>query len=124
MRGFVEWFVILLHGCVSNLVQFGTVFFKLWGIFCKFPRMLGDRMMVHALSSEKSKNLVSYQLIEQPSLIILGQDDTFILPSLWEQPERAFKDVTVQIVQHCSHWVPFDRPDEVNQLITQFLQSN
>eukprot|EP01023_Acetabularia_acetabulum_P001611 TRINITY_DN10628_c1_g1_i2.p1 TRINITY_DN10628_c1_g1~~TRINITY_DN10628_c1_g1_i2.p1 ORF type:complete len:368 (-),score=23.41 TRINITY_DN10628_c1_g1_i2:453-1556(-) len=89
-----------------------------------YYRMLGDRMMVHALSSEKSKNLVSYQLIEQPSLIILGQDDTFILPSLWEQPERAFKDVTVQIVQHCSHWVPFDRPDEVNQLITQFLQSN
>jgi pimeloyl-ACP methyl ester carboxylesterase len=61
--------------------------------------------------------------IEQPVLVIWGEQDQALGPELAE-PERTWvPNLQIERFPDASHWVQADRPEQVNALLTNFLGS-
>ncbi len=59
--------------------------------------------------------------IEKPTLILWGEDDTFLPLSLGE---RIHKDITgskMERIPNCGHFVPEDQPERATKIIVEFL---
>ena len=59
--------------------------------------------------------------IERPTLVIWGQQDHALLPSLTEGLEDFIADLTLVPLPQASHWVVHEDPQRVVQEITAFL---
>ena len=60
--------------------------------------------------------------VDVPALIIWGDQDRYLGRELAE-PDRAWvPDVRVERIPQASHWVQADAPEQVNQLMVDFLQ--
>eukprot|EP01026_Neomeris_dumetosa_P029688 TRINITY_DN24000_c0_g1_i10.p3 TRINITY_DN24000_c0_g1~~TRINITY_DN24000_c0_g1_i10.p3 ORF type:complete len:133 (+),score=10.11 TRINITY_DN24000_c0_g1_i10:336-734(+) len=93
-----------------------------------YYRMYVSQQIRLGLSRGEAKQIQQYKKkrdpISQPTLIILGEDDIVIKKRQWDGHEQVFPNGKLEVIRHCSHWVPFDRPDEVNKLIIEFLKEN
>jgi epoxide hydrolase 4 len=59
--------------------------------------------------------------VDVPTLVIWGENDTALLPALARGLDEWVPDLRVEIVSGAGHWVPYERPDEVNALIREFV---
>jgi pimeloyl-ACP methyl ester carboxylesterase len=61
------------------------------------------------------------QRIEVPTLVIWGENDPALLVGLTRGLEEWIPDLRVEILPGAGHWVPYERPREVNTLIRDFV---
>lgn len=64
---------------------------------------------------------VQNKRITSPTLVIWGKNDLALSASLAYDSCKSCDDYTIKMIDDCSHWTPFDKPDLVNQYINQFL---
>ena len=56
-----------------------------------------------------------------PTLVIWGEKDTALLPSLLDGLDEYVPDLTVRRIPDGSHWVIHEHPDQVNRYIREFI---
>jgi pimeloyl-ACP methyl ester carboxylesterase len=60
-------------------------------------------------------------LLEVPTLMIWGEDDTALGRELTYGTDEYVKDLQIRYIPHCSHWVQQEQPELVNQYMREFL---
>ena len=60
-------------------------------------------------------------IVRVPTLVIWGERDTALLPSLLDGLDEFVTDLTVKRIPDGSHWVIHEHPGEVNRLIREFI---
>ena len=63
----------------------------------------------------------SYQMLEVPTLMLWGEDDAALGKELTYGTERLVRDLRIEYIPDCSHWIQQDRPEQVNELMREFL---
>jgi epoxide hydrolase 4 len=64
---------------------------------------------------------INTRTVEVPTLVIWGENDAALLPSLTRGLGEWVPRLRVEIVKGAGHWVPYERPAEVNGLIREFV---
>ena len=54
-------------------------------------------------------------------LAVWGEDDLVIPPIRKEDVLRTAPDSTVRVIRECGHWPHMEKPDEFNEILTEFL---
>lgn len=62
-------------------------------------------------------------VLEVPTLMIWGEEDTALGKELTYGTEAYVKDFRIHYIPHCSHWVQQEQPQLVNQYMREFLAS-
>ncbi|MBD2180898.1 alpha/beta hydrolase [Planktothrix sp. FACHB-1355] len=62
-----------------------------------------------------------WQILEVPTLMIWGENDTALGKELTYGTEAYVRDFQIKYIPNCSHWVQQDRPEVVNQYMREFL---
>ncbi len=60
-------------------------------------------------------------MVRVPTLVIWGEADTALLPSLLDGLEQYVTDLTIKRIANGSHWVIHEQPEVVNQYIRAFI---
>ena len=81
---------------------------------------MGEQVAAGGVPEEYERKLTS-QTVEVPTLVIWGENDTALLPSLTRGLSEWVPRLRVEIVPGAGHWVPYERPDVVNALIREFV---
>ena len=81
---------------------------------------MGDQVGAGGVPEEYSRKITS-QTVEVPTLVIWGENDAALLPSLTRGLGEWVPDLRVEIVPGAGHWVPYERPEVVNSLIREFI---
>jgi pimeloyl-ACP methyl ester carboxylesterase len=68
-----------------------------------------------------SFDTASYDVLEVPTLMVWGEDDTALGKELTYGTERLVRDLQIKYIPNCSHWVQQDRPAIVNRHMRGFL---
>lgn len=58
--------------------------------------------------------------IDQPTLLIWGERDPFLVPALTRGLERWVRDLRVERFPHATHWIQHEEPGAVSGLIASF----
>ena len=83
---------------------------------------MGDQVAGGGVPEEYASRFTS-QTVEVPTLVIWGANDTALLPSLTRGLSEWVPRLRVEIVPGAGHWVPYERPDQVNTLIREFVDA-
>jgi pimeloyl-ACP methyl ester carboxylesterase len=83
---------------------------------------MGEQVAAGGVPEEYARKLTS-QTVEVPTLVIWGENDAALLPSLTRGLSEWVPRLRVEIVSDAGHWVPYERPDVVNGLIRDFVAS-
>jgi len=59
--------------------------------------------------------------IETPTLLIWGDADPILVPSMTDDAGEWVKDVTRRFIPGVGHWVQQEAPDEVNEILSAWL---
>ncbi|CAG2114272.1 unnamed protein product [Medioppia subpectinata] len=59
--------------------------------------------------------------ITSPTLVLWGRDDIALTEGLAADSCKSCDNYTIKMIDNCSHWTPFDKPDIVNKYIHEFL---
>ena len=70
---------------------------------------------------EEYESKITSQTVQVPTMVIWGENDAALLPSLTRGLSEWVPELRVEIVPGAGHWVPFERPEEVNRLIREFV---
>jgi epoxide hydrolase 4 len=70
---------------------------------------------------EEYETKITSQTVEVPTMVIWGEKDSVLLPTLTRGLSEWVPRLRVEIVPGAGHWVPYERPDEVNSLIREFV---
>jgi pimeloyl-ACP methyl ester carboxylesterase len=62
------------------------------------------------------------QVIDVPTLFIGAADDVIIAPEQIEAMKSWVNDLTIEMLEPCGHWTQQERPEDVNQLIIDWLK--
>jgi epoxide hydrolase 4 len=62
-----------------------------------------------------------WSLLEVPTLMIWGENDTALGKELTYGTEQYVRNFQIHYIPNCSHWVQQERPDLVNEYIREFL---
>jgi epoxide hydrolase 4 len=81
---------------------------------------MGEQVAAGGVPEEYARKLTS-QTVEVPTLVIWGENDAALLPSLTRGLSEWVPRLRVEIVPDAGHWVPYERPDVVNGLIRDFV---
>jgi epoxide hydrolase 4 len=81
---------------------------------------MGEQVAAGGVPEEYASKLTS-QTVEVPTLVIWGENDTALLPSLTRGLSEWVPQLRVEIVPGAGHWVPYERPEVVNSLIREFV---
>jgi epoxide hydrolase 4 len=81
---------------------------------------MGEQVAAGGVPEEYAAKITS-QTLEVPTLVIWGENDAALLPSLTRGLSEWVPQVRVEIVPGAGHWVPYERPDQVNRLIREFV---
>jgi len=81
---------------------------------------MGDQVAAGGMPEEYVSRLTS-RTVEVPTLVIWGENDAALLPSLTRGLSEWVPDLRVEIVPGAGHWVPYERPEVVNGLIRDFI---
>ena len=82
---------------------------------------MGEQVAGGGVPAEYANKITS-QTVEVPTLVIWGENDTALLPSLTRGSSEWVPRLRVEIIPGAGHWVPYERPDEVNSLIREFVE--
>lgn len=63
----------------------------------------------------------NWEPIEVSTLMIWGENDTFLGKELTYGTEKYVQDLQIKYIPNCSHWVQQEEPQLVNQYIREFL---
>ena len=63
----------------------------------------------------------AYGVLEVPTLLLWGEDDVALGKELTYGTERLVRDLRVEYIPRCSHWVQQDRPQVVNERMRAYL---
>ncbi|XP_054161801.1 epoxide hydrolase 4-like [Oppia nitens] len=61
--------------------------------------------------------------IKAPTLVIWGRNDLALTDGLPADSCKHCDNYTIKMIEDCSHWTPFDKPDIVNKYMRQFLNT-
>jgi pimeloyl-ACP methyl ester carboxylesterase len=59
--------------------------------------------------------------VRVPTLIVWGAEDQIIPVECGQLYQRAIPGATLQRIAQCGHWPQFERPQELAQLVREFL---
>ncbi len=62
-----------------------------------------------------------WDILEIPTLMIWGEEDTALGKELTYGTEEYVKDFQIRYIPQCSHWVQQEQPELVNQYMQEFL---
>ena len=65
----------------------------------------------------------NWSILEVPTLMIWGQEDTALGKELTYGTEAYVKDFQIKYIPNCSHWVQQEQPQLVNQYMREFLSA-
>ncbi|HEY9892351.1 MAG TPA: alpha/beta hydrolase [Candidatus Sericytochromatia bacterium] len=65
-----------------------------------------------------------WTLLEVPTLMIWGEDDTALGKELTYGTEEYVRYFKIRYIPNCSHWVQQEKPEFVNQYMREFLASS
>ena len=68
--------------------------------------------------NQEAKN---WQILDLPTLMIWGENDTALGKELTYGTEAYVRDLTIKYIPNCSHWVQQEQPELVNSYIRDFL---
>jgi epoxide hydrolase 4 len=83
---------------------------------------MGDQVAAGGVPEEYMAKMNS-QTVTVPTMVIWGKNDAVLLPTLTRGLSEWVPKLRVEIVPGAGHWVPYERPDEVNRLIRDFVDS-
>lgn len=81
---------------------------------------MGEQVAAGGVPEEYEAKITS-QTVEMPTLVIWGEKDSVLLPTLTRGLSEWVPRLRVEIVKGAGHWVPYEKPDEVNRLIRDFV---
>jgi pimeloyl-ACP methyl ester carboxylesterase len=81
---------------------------------------MGEQVTAGGVPEEYMRKITS-QTVEVPTLVIWGEKDRALLPTLTRGLSEWVPRLRVEIVPGAGHWVPYERPDVVNALIREFV---
>jgi epoxide hydrolase 4 len=81
---------------------------------------MGEQVAAGGVPEEYETKITS-KTVEVPTMVIWGEKDSVLLPTLTRGLSEWVPRLRVEIVQGAGHWVPYERPDEVNRLIRDFV---
>jgi epoxide hydrolase 4 len=81
---------------------------------------MGEQVAAGGVPEEYAAKITS-QTVNVPTLVIWGENDAALLPTLTRGLSEWVPELRVEIVPGAGHWVPYERPDEVNALIRDFV---
>jgi pimeloyl-ACP methyl ester carboxylesterase len=81
---------------------------------------MGDQVAAGGVPEEYEAKIDAMRL-EVPTLVIWGERDPALLVGLTRGLERWIPDMRLEILEGAGHWVPYERPEEVNALIRGFV---
>jgi epoxide hydrolase 4 len=82
---------------------------------------MGEQVAAGGVPEEYASKITS-QTVGVPTLVIWGENDVALLPSLTRGLSEWVPQLRVEIVPGAGHWVPYERADVVNSLIRDFLE--
>ena len=59
--------------------------------------------------------------ITQPSLMISAREDLFLPPETTDHMETLISDLDRHIIEDCGHWVMWEQPHQLNQILLAWL---
>jgi len=59
--------------------------------------------------------------ITAPTLVVWGENDTFLPPAYGEAYARLIPSATLCTIPHCGHLVPYEQTEQFTQHVTRFL---
>ena len=65
----------------------------------------------------------NWSILEVPTLMIWGEEDTALGKELTYGTEAYVKDFQIKYIPNCSHWVQQEQPQLVNQYMRDFLSA-
>lgn len=83
---------------------------------------MGDQVAAGGVP-EAYEAKIRAQRLEVPTLVIWGERDPVLLVGLTRGLDEWIGDLRVEILPGAGHWVPYERPEEVNELIREFVDS-
>jgi pimeloyl-ACP methyl ester carboxylesterase len=81
---------------------------------------MGEQVAAGGVPEEYAGKITS-QTVSVPTLVIWGENDAALLPSLTRGLSEWVPRLRVEIVPGAGHWVPYERPEVVNGLIREFV---
>ena len=73
---------------------------------------------------ENLSESIPFPKIKSPTLVIWGEDDIFLGKELTENTKEYIEaPFSMKLISNCGHWVQQEAPDEVNQIISEFLDN-
>ncbi|HXS59588.1 MAG TPA: alpha/beta hydrolase [Candidatus Sulfopaludibacter sp.] len=79
------------------------------------------------LNTEFWENLgesIPFPKIKSPTLLIWGEDDMFLGKELAENTKECIEaPFSMKFISNCGHWIQQEAPDEVNQVMSEFLNN-
>jgi pimeloyl-ACP methyl ester carboxylesterase len=83
---------------------------------------MGDQVAAGGVPEEYEAKIRQMRL-EVPTLVIWGENDPALLVGLTRGLEEWIGDLRVEVLEGAGHWVPYERPAEVNRLIRDFVDA-
>jgi len=80
---------------------------------------MGEQVTAGGVPEEYMAKINS-QVVTVPTMVIWGENDGVLLPSLTRGLSEWVPRLRVEIVPGAGHWVPYERPETVNALIREF----
>ena len=80
---------------------------------------MGEQVAAGGVPEQYDEKIRSQQ-VRVPTLVIWGLNDAALLPTLTRGLNEWIPNLRVELVPGAGHWVPYERPDEVNRLIREF----
>lgn len=84
---------------------------------------MGEQVAGGGVPAEYEQKITARR-VEVPTLVIWGKRDPALLTGLTRGLDQWIGDLRVEILPGAGHWVPYERPDEVNDLIREFVGLN
>ena len=69
----------------------------------------------------RTTSYLKHRKVPMPALMVSTDGDPILTPRLTEGMEQWVPNVTKYIVRNCGHWSQQECPEEVNQLIIEFI---
>jgi epoxide hydrolase 4 len=82
---------------------------------------MGEQVAAGGVPEQYDEKIRSQQ-VRVPTLVIWGENDAALLPTLTRGLSEWVPKLRVELIPGAGHWVPYERPDEVNALIREFVE--
>jgi epoxide hydrolase 4 len=85
------------------------------------PGALTAMVNYYRANAPSLASLDSWGMLNLPTLMIWGEDDTALGKELTLGTEAYVSDLRLRYIPQCSHWVQQEQPHQVNALMAEFL---